>query len=111
MTIVIIASRGVPVTMQSVATTGNGLAFVPPATATKHTFYIKGADIPSAGAVQPESADDVDYAGTWAPIGGGPVTVPDGETVVTFEGKLLAVRCRITTNITSGTVTVTYVAE
>lgn len=103
------ASRGIAVAMQSGATTGNGTVIAVPSSFNQHSFYIKGIDIPSAGAVQLESADSSDYTGTWAPLAGGPVTVPDGEVLVQLVGVLMFIRARISTDITSGTVNVNYV--
>lgn len=104
----IAAMRGVLIPLQTAATTGNGVTLAIPSFFNHHTLYIRGNDIPSAGAVQIESADDPDYAGTWAPIGGGPVTVPDGEVIVQFEGQYQFIRCRVSTTVTSGTVDVKY---
>lgn len=103
------ASRGYPVALQALATTGNGNVVCPPSSFNHHSIYIKGNDTPSAGAIQIEGASDPEYTGTWAPIGGGPVTVPDGEVVVTFEGQFRAIRARVSTTVTSGTADVTYI--
>lgn len=105
----IAAMRGVPLALQSGATTGNGTVAAIPSSFNQHSFYIKGIDTPSAGAIQLESADDPDYAGTWAPVAGGPVTVPDGEVLVQVTGQLRFVRARVSTTVTSGTVDVNYV--
>ena len=100
--------RGVLVPLQTAATTGDGVVLAIPSSFRNHTIFIRGTDIPSAGAVQVETADSFDYAGTWAPIGGGPITVPDGEVVLQFEGVYQFIRARVTTTVTSGTLDVNY---
>lgn len=101
--------RGVLMTLQSEQTTGNGTVIAIPSSFRHHTLYITGISAPSAGAIQPESADAPDYSGTWAPVGGGPITVIDGELIVNFEGEFAFFRSRISTNIVDGTVTVKYI--
>lgn len=103
------AMRGVSLALQTAATTGNSVVIAIPSSFNHHSIYIKGTDTPSAGAVQIESADEFDYSGTWAPVGGGPVTVPDGEVIVQFEGQFKFLRARVSTAVTSGTVDVNYV--
>jgi hypothetical protein len=107
MTVYAAAMQGVRVTLQSAATTGNGTAIAIPTSIKRHTLYITGSDTPSAGAVQPEVAASPD-ATVWAPIGGGPITVPDGMVAYTFEGEFGAIRCSISTTVTSGSTTVEY---
>jgi hypothetical protein len=103
------AMRGVPYTLQSAATTGNGNIVSPPPSFIHHTITIKGLTAIAAGAVQIETADDDTYTGTWGQIGGGPITVVDvTEIVVNFEGVFKFIRARISTTVTGGTVTVTY---
>jgi hypothetical protein len=112
MTTYLSATKGVPVTLQSGATTGNGVALAIPSSFKSHKINIKGLATVSAGAVQPESADDPSYSGTWNPLGGGPITVVDvSELEYNFVGIFSALRCRISTNIVGGTVTVTYVGS
>ena len=105
----IAAMRGVLQPLQTAATTGNGIVIAIPSSFRQHTVYIKGTDIPSAGAIQLETADSPDYAGTWAPVAGSPVTVPDGEIAINFEGIYQFLRARISTTVASGTVDVNYV--
>jgi len=92
----IAAMRGVLQPLQTAATTGNGIVIAIPSSFRQHTVYIKGTDIPSAGA-------------TWAPVAGSPVTVPDGEIAINFEGIYQFLRARISTTVASGTVDVNYV--
>lgn len=103
--------RGVAVVLQDAASADEapGTVIAIPESFKRHTLYIKGSTGTASGAVQPESADEFDYAGTWAPVGGSPVTVVDGEVIVNFEGVFKFFRCRISTVIGGGTVTVTYV--
>jgi|SRR5665213_517267 len=108
------ASRGVPIVLQDAQTTGNGLVIAIPATFNRHRIYVKGHSTISAGAVQPETASDPAYTGTWAPLGAAPITVGDGtEVVYEFEGPILFLRGRISTDITGsgGSVTVTYIGQ
>lgn len=101
--------RGVPFVLQDAAQSGNGAVILVPPSFKEHRITIRGAGGVAAGAVQPEAADAPDYSGTWGRIGGGPVTVVDvAELVVSFEGVFNAIRCRISTNIVMGNVTVTY---
>lgn len=101
---------GVPMTLQSAATTGNGTAIAIPSSFRRHKLTIVCSAGVSAGAIQPETAKDASYAGTWAPLGGGPITVPAASTAFeyTFEGIFAAFRARISTTVADGTVTVTY---
>lgn len=111
MTIAQSAMRGVPVTLQSAASALNaaGLVIAIPDSFKHHNIIIKGSSGVASGAVQPETADSFDYAGTWAPIGGGPITVvADTESVVSFEGIFRFIRVRVSTVLAGGTVTVTY---
>lgn len=106
------APRGTLVNLQTVATTGNGLVLAIPASFKRHTVTIQGSAGVGAGAVQLESADSYNYAGTWNPVGGGPVTVAaTTEKVINFEGTYLFIRARISSDITGGTVTVTYIGN
>ena len=96
--------------LQNAQTTGNGTAIPIPSSFRRHKFTIKGLPTISAGAIQLESADAVDYAGTWNPLGGGPITVVDASEIeYNFEGIYGALRARISTTIVGGTVTVSYV--
>lgn len=103
------AMSGVAFTLQDAKTTGNGNVIVIPSSITKHRLTIKGSTGVSAGTIQPESANASDYSGTWSQIGGGPITVVDDtELEYNWEGNYSFIRSRISTDITDGTVTVTY---
>lgn len=102
--------RGVPFTLQNAASTGNGTVMAVPAHMQLHTINIKGSSGVASGAIQIESADTPDYAGTWSPLGGGPITVvASSEFDINFTGTFRFIRARISTTIGSGTVTVTYI--
>ena len=66
----------------------------------------------TSGAVQIETANEYDYSGTWAPIGGGPITVvASTDLVANFVGVFNFIRARISTTIAGGatpSVTVQY---
>jgi hypothetical protein len=104
------AMTGVPYDLQTAATTGNGNVLAIPPSFRHHRLTIKGIATVSTGAVQPEAADEYDYAGTWGQIGGGPITVLDAaDIVVNFEGTFNFIRVRVSTDITGGgSVSVSY---
>ncbi len=110
MTLIVAPSRGTLSTLQSPgSTTGNGNVLAIHGNFTKHTILIKGSSGVSAGAVQLECSDVVGDAGTWAPIGGGPITILDGADVeYTWMGPFTFIRARISTDLVGGTVGVTY---
>lgn len=97
-------------TLQSLGTVvANGTAIPIPSSFRRHKINIKGNGAVGAGAIQIETASSVDYAGTWNPLGGGPITVlANSEVEYNFEGIYAAMRARISTEVTVGTVTVTY---
>lgn len=113
MTQIISAMRGVPVTLQSAETDGNGIGIAIPNSFHSHKLTIKTSAGVSAGAVQPESALVADYSGTWNPLGGGPITVPaaSSELEYNFEGIYSAIRAPISTPIVGGTIDVIYVGS
>lgn len=84
-------------------------AIVIPESFRKHKITIRGNGAVGAGAVQIESASNIDYTGTWNPLGSGPITVvADSEIEFTFEGQFNAIQARISTTVTVGTVSVFY---
>lgn len=104
------ATRGISVTLQSSQTTGNGTVIAIPSSFKNHTFIIKGSAGVASGAVQLEYADDPTYTGVWAQLGSGPITVVvSAELTANFVGIYPFVRARISTTISGGTVTVTYI--
>lgn len=106
------AMKGVPITLQDAATTGNGVVLALSSGIKNHTVTIKGSAGVGAGAIQLEAATANDYTGTWAAIGGGPISVGnDTEQQITFTGMYQFIRARISTTVTGGTVTVEYVGS
>lgn len=97
---------------KAASSTGNGTPAKLDGGAREHSIYIQTSAGVSAGAVQLETAEDSAYAGTWAPLGS-PVTVPaaSSETVVQVTGAFGAIRARISTGISGGTVSVFLVAN
>lgn len=96
--------------LQDAATTGNGVAKQFKGQPREIKIYIEGSSGVGAGAVQLEEAASDDYAGTWAAIGS-PVTVTaDTVKTVALTAAVRAVRARISTNVTGGTVTVYLIA-
>lgn len=106
------AMSGVPITIQNAATTGNGTVVAPPPSFRNHNFIITAAAGVTAGAIQIETSNDPNDANTWAPLGGGPITVIAGvDILASFSGLLQFVQARISTTISGGgspSVTVKY---
>lgn len=106
------AMSGVVFNMQDTQTTGNGTVLACPPSFLHHNFILKAATGVNAGAIQLETSNDIDYAGTWAPLTANPVSVVGGaEVLVEYEGKINFVRARISTTISGGgspSVTVEY---
>lgn len=75
-------------------------------------FYVAWSSGVSAGVVTIESAPNATYTGTWAPLA--VVTYTSGSPkcdLVQVSGTGLAFRARISTAITGGTVTVTFLGN
>jgi hypothetical protein len=103
------ATRGVPYNLQSAATTGNGKVIAIPNSFRKHKITITSSAGISAGAIQIETSDNPSFAGTWAPVGGGPIAlVANSNQILDFEGIFPFIRARVSTNVVGGTVSVTY---
>jgi len=110
---------GVLETLQLAQTVGNGQAYAVPANVRKHIFYVDFSAGVGAGAVSIETANDPEYTGTWAPLVNdlatptvNPVTFAvSSQKIYTYIGVLAAIRARISTTVTGGTVTVTYKGE
>lgn len=107
------AMRGVLVTLQNAASADEapGLVIAIPDSFKYHTFYIIGSAGVNAGVVQCETADDPDYAGTWAAVGSPVTVVASAQLIIQAVGVFKALRCRISTAIGVGTVTVKYVGS
>lgn len=103
--------KGVPTTLQSAATTGNGTALAVNNNR-NHTIMIQGSAGVATGAVQFEASNDPSFTGTWAALGGAPVTVvANAVLTVAVVGVYEFIRARISTAITGGTVTVDYIGS
>ena len=104
------ATLGVLELLQNVATTGDGTVIGIQPSIRNHVLYIRGNGAVGAGAIQLETASDPDYTGTWAALAGCPITVvATSELIVNLSGIFRFLRARISTDITVGTVTVSYV--
>lgn len=99
--------------LQNAATTGNGTAVDTRQNGSEHTFYIAAAGTITAGAIQIETARSDDYTGTWAALGSAVTLTTNTTAIVQITGCLLAVRARVSTNLTGTTpsVTVEYVSN
>ena len=106
------AMSGVPFTLQDAKTTGNGEVLAIPSSIVNHNIIITAAADVTSGAVQIETSNTYDNAGTWAPVGGGPITVIAATDIIyNFVGVFNFIRARISTTIAGGsiqTVTVKY---
>jgi hypothetical protein len=96
--------------LQVAATSGNGTAIQTGGWTRENTLYITGTASVSAGAIQPETADESTYAGTWAPLGG-EIAVSTGTQIFQVTGAIRALRARISSNVAGGTVTVMAVGN
>lgn len=113
------ARPGILETIQDAQTTGSGTVLALSPSILHHTFYVKGNGAIGAGAITFETASDPDYSGTWAalvndlatPIANPMTVVGSTELIYTYTGVLAFVRARISTTITTTTVTVKYLGE
>jgi len=108
MAVITSAMRGVPVTVQSAATTGSGTVIAIPNSFTEHIFTINGSSGVAAGAIQIETADDPGYSGTWAPVGSAITIQASKEIASNISGIYPFLRANISTPVVTGTVTVQY---
>lgn len=92
--------------LQNAATTGNGTAIDLGGQNREAAVYIIGSSGITAGAVTVETADVTDYSGTWATLAGPVTLAASTQNVVQVSGVLAALRARISTTVTGGTVTV-----
>lgn len=100
--------------LQSAATTGNGNAADFGGMSRQVTFYIEGSGVTSGGTISLETARTKDYTGTWSVLQSVNASDVNGNAVksVSFTGNFLAVRGRISSDITGGgSVTVEVVAN
>lgn len=99
-------SLSVDETLQNAQTSGTGVAYDIVADAREIKFYVIGNGAVSAGAVTLEEAHDPSYTGTWAPLETPVDVIGDGVVTRARSGCFRAVRARITTPVTGGSVTV-----
>lgn len=93
-------------TLQSAAASGNGTGqFVGNAEVLNIAIVWSAGG--SAGVLSIEEADDDTYAGTWSVITTVTQAAASSEDFVHISGGVRAIRARLTTGVTSGTVTVT----
>jgi len=97
--------------LQSAQTTGNGTAHDLTFVSDEWAIYVEWSAGVSAGAVAIETALTKDYSGTWAPLGGVTATGASRVDVFAYSGATAAVRARISTTVTGGTVTCTLVTN
>src|SRR5690348_6058251 len=74
-------------------------------------FYIEFDGTSAAGQVLIETASDINYAGTWAILATVNWAAINKSHYVAITGALRALRARISTAVTSGTVTVRMVGN
>jgi hypothetical protein len=97
--------------LQKAATSGNGEA-VEVNGVRLVTAYIIGSAGVSAGAVQLEHAHSKDFTGTWAALGAATTVVANSVVAVSSAPTAIkAIRARISTPVTGGTVSVHVVAS
>jgi hypothetical protein len=79
---------------------------------TEFTIYILFSAASAAGAVQIETASDYSYTGTWAAVGS-PIAwaVATSQKYASVTGAFAALRLKISTTVTSGTVSAWIVAS
>lgn len=100
--------------LQSAATTGNGSAADLKGQQRHATVYCEGSGTISGGTVSIEEARSESYSGTWSVVATVPAADVTGGAVkaVHIVGTFLAVRARVSSNVTGGgNVTVQLVAN
>ena len=85
-------------------TTGTGTPVDLKGSTRELTLYVVGTSGIDAGAVQFETAHDPAYAGTWAALGSALTVVASSVVIVRVQGSYGAVRARVSTNVTNGTI-------
>jgi len=111
--IMTLVSRGIALTLQTAATTGNGVvATIRPGTK-DITITVTGAGTISGGTVSIEEASSESYAGTWSIMEDFPATDLTGgaQKVLHFKGRYNAIRCRLASIAGGGTVSSELMAD
>jgi hypothetical protein len=95
-------------TIQNAQTTGNGTVIGPGymPRCRESAIYIQWSAGTGAGGVTVETAHDPNYTGTWAPLATVAWAAASKEDVVQVTGIHAALRARISTTVTGGTVSV-----
>lgn len=102
------AAIGTPVQLMTAAATGTGTA-IGPGTMTQcreTAFYVVWSSGTGAGVVVIETAHTSTFAGTWAPLATVSWSTANKQDVVQITGAHAAIRPRISTTVTGGTVDV-----
>ena len=94
-------------TLQDVATSGNGDAIDFNASVGSVVLYVSWSAGCSAGVLVVETAASASYAGTWAPLATVTWSAASKTDIVQIIAPVEALRVRISTPISGGTVTVT----
>lgn len=97
--------------LQNAQTSGNGAEVDLGGETREVTAYIEFSAGVTAGAVQIETAHAAGYTGTWAPLGAAVGFTASSVKVAQAAGVFRAIRARISTAVTGGTVTVRIVAN
>ncbi len=91
--------------LQDAQTTGNGDAADLSEGWARIVIYVTWSAGVTAGVVSFETASSTTYTGTWSSHATVTFSTADTEDTIQTEGVFRAVRTRITTNVTGGTVT------
>lgn len=94
------------VILQDAKSTGNGTPYQTNGRASRMVVYADWSSGGSGGVLSIEEAPRSDYAGTWAVIGTISQSGASSMDAYHLDGAYGAIRARLTTDITSGTVTV-----
>lgn len=111
---VVAAMSGVPVNMQTAATTGNGTVIAPPFPFRNHNIMITGITGTTAGAISIETSNDPNDAGTWALATTAVTVIQTTDLLTQLTGIFMFLRARVSTTISGGStpgVNVVYVGS
>lgn len=102
------ATNGLPIMLNAASAsnaTGTSMGTGTMTRCREVAIYIQWSSLTSSGGVQVETAHDVNYTGTWAPLGAAVAwSAASKEDVVQITGIHGAIRTRISTVIGGGTV-------
>ena len=100
-----------PYTLQQAATTGNGAALNCRGTNRALLVFVEWSTGCSAGQIEVEQAADGDYAGTWSHIATISWSAANRVDCTLWNAPVGAIRARVASNITGGTVTVKVLVD